>query len=128
MTKKQKAQILSALLLSTNLLCPSITQAALYDGGTYNEDITLTEEMMVGWSGESTVNINGNLKITSPYVLWVNGTDASSGGAGTLKINMNKNKTVQLEGNIVGSSGYGEVYVNFANSDSYLAGLVDGGA
>lgn len=126
MTKKQKAQLLSALLLSSNLLCPSITQAdVLYDGGTYNEDITLTEEMMVGWSGESTVNINGNLKITASTALAVHGTDDKKG---ILKINMNKNKTVQLEGNIVGSSGYGEVYVNFANSDSYLAGLVDGGA
>ncbi|WP_019878686.1 autotransporter outer membrane beta-barrel domain-containing protein [Succinispira mobilis] len=128
MTKKQKAQLLSALLLSTNLLCPSITQAALYDGGTYNEDITLTEEMGVGaYANNIPVNINGNLKITAPIALFVSGTSAAV--RGILKINMNKNKTVQLEGDIFGSGAgtLGEVYVNFANSDSYLAGLVNDG-
>lgn len=127
MTKKQKAQLLSALLLSSNLLCPSITQAdVLYDGGTYNEDITLTESVGVGYHGNNIpVNINGNLKITAPTALVVYGTSAVN--QGILKINMNKNKTVQIEGNIVGDgSGFlGEVYVNFANSDSYLAGLVN---
>ena len=123
MTKKKKkellrGQVLCALIFGGSaMLGGNIAAAATYASGDYNADINDT----ISINPENTVNINGNVTaVTHPkvYALFVSeGTDGNS--SGILKINMNKNKTVQIQG-IVG--GGGELYVNFSNADSYLAG------
>ncbi len=124
MTKKKKnkllrAPLLCALILGGNaMLSGAVADATNYDPGDYNEDITLTDTIGVA---SGTVNINGNLKVTAPSwipsALYVYGT---SGDIRILRVNMNKNKTVQINGDI--ETAGGEIYVNFSNADSYLAG------
>lgn len=130
MTKKKKkellrAQLLCALILGGNAMIGSAAvDAADYVSGDYNEDITSND---IGVAGGKTVNINGNLTlITHPtmvYALYVS-YGSNGEGAGVLKINMNKNKTVQIQGMVKSES---QLYVNFSNADSYLSGSNEGG-
>ena len=126
MTKKKKkellrAQMLCALIIGSNaMLGGTAANAQYFAAGDYNNDITLTETLQVDNVG--TVNINGNLKVATPawsYALYAYGTD---GITGILRVNMNKNKTVQIDGNLRTDGNAGDIYVNFSNPDSYLAG------
>lgn len=132
MTNKKKkellrAQLLCALILGGNAMLGGAVadaDAVDYTSGDYNNDITDTN---IAVAGGRTVNINGNLTLithpTKVYALVV--CYGSNGeGPGVLKINMNKNKTVQIQGMVKSES---ELYVNFSNSDSYLSGSNAGG-
>lgn len=134
MTNKKKkellrVQVLCALLLGSQILLGgAVADAALYVTGDYNDDIDTTEDISVGQY--NTVNLNGNLKVSvSPGsgALYAYGTyTPENDGLGILRINMNKTKTVQINGNI--SKGpHGDIDVKFSNADSYFAGSNEDG-
>ena len=134
MTNKKKkellrAQVLCALLLGgQTMLGGAVADAALYVTGDYNDDIDTTEDISV--DRYNTVNLNGNLKVSvSPGsdALYAYGTNTPENDAlGILRINMNKTKTVQINGNIHrGPSG--DIDVKFSNANSYFAGSNNGG-
>ena len=129
MKKKQKAQLLCALLLGSNLLGGNIAEAVTWDSShDYNEDLVLTEVLEVDKNGHDSyelleVKVKGNLEVTTPGNIALS-TYGSQGVRSFLYVNSDKNKTVKIEGKIRQSVD-SEIYVNFSNSASYLAGDID---
>ena len=152
MSRKKQQRLLHALCAGTlfassvGTVLPAqaatITESQTYTKGadtTLDNTYVLTDPGYIvynvssGTSGSSTLTLTGDITITNTgktsnsYALasqpsW----DSGSGSFRTLAINPSGNATVKIVGNLAAKASgttYGRITANFANKDSYLAGV-----